>query len=334
MEIIVLTIIFCFYIVYNEIHKRKIKNEKKEFSIPKDFYDNLKETFQFINYSLELIKQKQENINKLYIKMLELKKFIEENSNQKTKKIKKIKTKQESEQNSKVNINGNLKINSDNEDSNLFIEKLLKEAKEDTIELSFLEKKKKYSNENLDYSTTKNIKKENFFEKLGSIFRKTFQLPEIPLPEVVDIEEKKTNNIEEFESNSLNPISLEEYEKKIVQEQFKSKESDKNISSKQEEKIHQKTEEIVLPRGLDREEEKQNPPLESINKEEDPKEILLKESRKLFLELKSKEERIKFINKLIEIGFTEDDIHQITDLPMGEIILISKLKQKNNKKNI
>jgi len=86
MEFIILTIIFCFYVLYNEIHKRRIKNEKKEFKIPKEFYENLKDTINYIDYSLELIKQKQENINKVYIKLMELKKDLEDTQNKKRSK--------------------------------------------------------------------------------------------------------------------------------------------------------------------------------------------------------------------------------------------------------
>jgi len=90
MEFIVLTIIFCFYVLYNEIHKRRIKNEKKEFKIPKEFYENLKDTINYIDYSLELIKQKQENINKVYIKLMELKKDLEDTQNKKRSKKKRL----------------------------------------------------------------------------------------------------------------------------------------------------------------------------------------------------------------------------------------------------
>jgi len=86
MEFIILTIIFCFYVLYNEIHKRRIKNEKKEFKIPKEFYENLKDTINYIDYSLELIKQKQENINKVYIKLMELKKDLEDKQTKKRSK--------------------------------------------------------------------------------------------------------------------------------------------------------------------------------------------------------------------------------------------------------
>jgi len=291
MEFIVLTIIFCFYVLYNEIHKRRIKNEKKEFKIPKEFYENLKDAINYIDYSLELIKQKQENINKVYIKMMELKKDLEDKQNKKrskktitTNNNHKVDSKIPSEQKSE-NPEEELQTNSS------FLTKILDNLEEDKIDFSF--QKEKPMNSPI-LSNTNQQKNQTFIQQIGSFFRKTFNLPEIPV--TIPIETRIETTTQDKSNSTQKPITLEEFEK--------------NITST----------------------EKENPPQQrSIKETINPKEVLIQETKKLFLELRTQEEKVKFVHKLFDLGFTEDEIHLITELPNAEILLISKLKPKKEK---
>ena len=291
MEFIILTIIFCFYVLYNEIHKRRIKNEKKEFKIPKEFYENLKDTINYIDYSLELIKQKQENINKVYIKMMELKKDLEDKQNKKrskktitTNNNHKVDSKIPSEQKSE-NPEEELQTNSS------FLTKILDNLEEDKIDFSF-QKEKPMSSPILSNPNHKH--NQTFFQQIGSFFRKTFNLPEIPV--TIPIETRIETTTQDKSNSTQKPITLEEFEK--------------NITST----------------------EKENPPQQrSIKETINPKEVLIQETKKLFLELRTQEEKVKFVHKLFDLGFTEDEIYLITELPSAEILLISKLKSKKEK---
>ncbi|GIX43010.1 MAG: hypothetical protein KatS3mg129_2743 [Leptospiraceae bacterium] len=311
MEFIILTIIFCFYVLYNEIHKRKIKNQKKEFKIPKEFYENLKDTIQYIDYTLESIKQKQENINKIYIKLLELKKELEEKQlpKKRTKKTKKNDLKKDKEEVVSNFEDQSFKSIKTTENSS-FIEKILEEIEEDKIEFSFREKEKvsqkieKPVKEALNNNT-------NFVQKLGSLFRRVLNIPDIPITLPSNEEINLAINAEK------KPISLEEFELNIQTTQIK-KETDNDLKNKTEQSSINEKNSIQFNQTYK----------DSSKNAIDPKEILLKESKKLFLELKTKEEKIKFINKLIDLGFNEDEIHYITDMPPAEILLISKLRYK------
>ena len=293
MEFIILTIIFCFYVLYNEIHKRRIKNEKKEFKIPKEFYENLKDAINYIDYSLELIKQKQENINKVYIKLMELKKDLED------KQTKKRSKKTITTNNHKVDPKIPLEQKSENSEEELeinssFLTKILDNLEEDKIDFSFQKEKPMISP---TLSNSNYQKNQTFIQQIGSFFRKTFNLPEIPvtIPIATTTEPITLDKIEK-PTSTQKPITLEEFEK--------------NITSKEKEEPTQQR---------------------SIKETINPKDVLIQETKKLFLELRTQEEKVKFVHKLFELGFTEDEIYLITELPNAEILLISKLKSKKEK---
>jgi hypothetical protein len=315
MEVIILTIILCFYILYNEIHKRKIKNEKKEYTIPENFYNNLKEFIHLMDYTLESIKQKQENINKIYIKLQELKQELDQKKNNTKKSKKSVKINHNETQQTKNEIQD--QESEDNVQSS-FINKILEEIDNDKIEFSFRNENNnnKIKSDDLLFLKNQNIdeSQKSVFQKMGIMFRKFFNIPEIPLNVAFKNENAQSKNIISSQER-IKPISLEEYEYQL------NSSSSQNLSQTKEWKNKN-----TLNEG---ESELENQTMNIYqNQNINPKEILINESKKLFAEIKTKEEKIRFINKLIDFGFSEEEITEITNLPKGEILLIYKLKTK------
>lgn len=329
MEILILTIFFIFYILYNEIHKLKLKNEKKEFQIPRTFYENLKDTIQYIDYSLEATKQKQENINKIYLKILEIKKQLDEIQNTKSKRVSKktMKHKEISEVNPKIKKEP---VSQTSDTENSFIEKLLQDSGNDKIEFSFQKEYDESVNSVNSESKTINSNQYTVFERIGKFFRKTLQIPEIPVTEIYQKDkETKENGSKEI---LITPITLEDYEKQIKTDITTSEESTQKIESSN--KIIQDNNNQHEPAILEN-----NKNIDQIqNKQmdrDDAREIVILETKKIYSEITNKEKQLQFIKKLIEIGFTNDEIHQITEVPLAEIILIAKIqKRKGNEFNV
>lgn len=325
MEIFILTCFLIFYILYNELHKLKIKNQKKEFQIPRTFYENLKDTIQYIDYTLESIKQKQENINKIYLKMLELKREFEEIQKTRTKKVPKKTIKNKDIPNPATN-------NELNQDApkveNTYIEKLLQDSETDKIEFSFQREKKENS---LNYVFKPvNSTQSHILEKIGKFFRKTFQLPEIPIT-ISKNEEKESKEKINLELKNK-PISLEDYEKQLLKENSNKKESYQNGETTKSDTILQKEIDSNLDSTVQTHNSKK-----SVNQEidrEEARKIVILETKKIYSEITNKDKQWQFIKKLIEIGFTKDEIHQITKIPISEIMLIEKIqKRKGNELN-
>lgn len=127
MDSFILLIFIALYIFYTEIRIRNIKKQKTKIYVPKELFENLKDTFQYINTSIEMIKEKQENINNLYIKIMELKKEIENWDSIKNKKRNKTKTVKSdiTQQNHPIKENINQKVNQ--------VEQEIKEINQETI---------------------------------------------------------------------------------------------------------------------------------------------------------------------------------------------------------
>ncbi len=328
MEILVFTFLLIFYVIYNEIHKLKIKNEKKEFQIPKTFYENLKDTIQYIDYSLEVTKQKQENINKIYLKILEIKKELDEMKNTKEKKTsrKTLKNKEIP----KIPSTKESEFFSEKSEDDSFIEKLLQDSDKDKVEFSFQKENvvEQNSIKNLKNNevTTINSKEKNIFEKIGSFIRKTLQIPEIPMTssnqEELSDEKQKLQTIKA-------PITLEDYEKQLRTQNSKDVEIDKNNSQSQNQFIQ----DMKINPSVIEEDNKENVKKVQID-EEEARKIVILETKKIYSEITNKEKQLQFIKKLIEIGFTNDEIHQITNVPIAEIMLIEKIqKRRGNELN-
>lgn len=315
MDSVILLIFIALYIFYTEIRIRNIKKQKTKIYVPKELFENLKDTFQYINTSIEMIKEKQENINNLYIKIMELKKEIENWDSIKNKKRNKTKTVKNdiTQQNHPIKENINQKVNQVEQEiqeinQETIWEKLVEETNQDKIDFSFLSKihQNKEEKEPLLSSSQQEIKS-NFLRKMGITFRKIFNLPEIPTytTRQKDFYFKQQNqNIDSLGINTSNMISLEEYQKRLKQSESQSEEI-----SNQEANIPK--EEVTIKSNV-----------------ENPKQILIQEAKKIFSEIQQKEEKLKMIRKLIEIGFTEEEIHQITNLTNAELSLIIKFRKK------
>lgn len=312
MDFIILVIFFVLYVVYTEIRIRNIKKQKTKIYVPKELFENLKDTFQYINTTLEMIKEKQENISKLYLKIMDLKKELEQ------KEVKKNKKKANQALNEEK-IEKELKIdNNQTEQEEKIWEKLLEETHKDKIEFSFVNNDQKRE-DNSTYKENLSKDKSNLLKKMGIAFRKLFNIPEIqisyPLHKDFHFKQRSSNN-ENYknylEKENLvsfsNIIPLEEYQKQLNNQNSQEKESTEKKEVKENDSFQQN--------HIDR------------NPEQDPKQILIKEAKKLFTELQSKEEKFKLIQKLTEIGFTEEELFQITNLSINEINLILKLKKK------
>ncbi|MCS7204496.1 MAG: hypothetical protein NZ853_02235 [Leptospiraceae bacterium] len=322
MEIYIITA-FVIYVLYNEIHKRIIKNTQKEFTIPKTLYDNLKDTIQYVNYTLEAVKQKHENIHKVYLKILEVKQKIDEWEQQnQSKKRRKRQEVQEVIEEKPINPeNQQIQNFSFHEDTKqeenkqqAFFERLIEESnQQDKIDFSF-RKTTQFSHQNQQEMMELRNSKKSLFEKIGGFARRVLNLPEIPIPSPIPSKE-------EIQSNKQNEIlTIEEYEKRHHIH---------NITN-----IHQKQKEINLSNSFEHAQIKEITQSEKkiVNQQpetKDPKEIIILEAKKLFSEKKQKDEQIKFIKKLLEIGFLEEEIQKITNFPISEIQLISKFKEKN-----
>ncbi|MFN3605466.1 MAG: hypothetical protein ACK4UJ_12230 [Leptonema sp. (in: bacteria)] len=293
MDFIIVLVFLFLYVIYTELRIRNIKKQKTKIYVPKELFENLKDTFQYINISLETIKEKQESIGNLYLKIMEIKKEIE-TWESKTKKKEKPKPNPNKDQLQEVR--------QETIEKDPFLqqeqmwEKLLKETNSDTVSFSFLGdlgvSKKEHS---ANSSHKENEKQElNLLEKFGATFRKFLKIPEI---QPANYSIQKDFNFEN-QITETNPkiIPLQEYQERLNQENQKlTKEKNSNYT---------------------------------LENQGNPKQILIEEAKKIFSEIKQKEEKIVLIKKLLEIGFSEEEIHQITNLSNAELSLIVKLKKK------
>ncbi len=306
MEVVILLIFIIFYILYTEIRIRNIKKQKTKIYVPKELFENLKDTFQYINTSLEMIKEKQENINKIYLKIMDIKKEIENWEAIRNKKRNKTKTLKKNEVIESNNENKINKVQNEIKQNNQekIWEELAEETNQDRIDFSFISNKNQNKDKDFILHST-NESKSNFLTKMGMMFRKIFNLPEIPVStlKLKDFYFNQQNqDIKTSELNTSSMISLEEYQKKLDLSQSNTQ----IVSEKKEDNLKElRTTEI-----------------------DNPKQILIQEAKKIFSEIQQKEEKIKMIKKLIEIGFTEEEIQEITDLTNAELSLIIKFKKK------
>lgn len=310
MDFIILVIFFILYVLYTEVRIRNIKKQKTKIYVPKELFENLKDTFQYINTALETIKEKQENISKLYLKIMDLKKELEEKEfkkNKKKAKIQPLEDKQIEE----------IENNTDpTEQEEKIWQKLVEETNKDKLEFSFYNNDQRRSEENKTvYKEDQNKDRSSLLKKIGVVFRKLFNIPEIQISSSLqkDFHFKQQSSMNENHKNDLekenlisfsNIMPLEEYQKQLDYQNSQNKNLIKESEKKENNSIDQKR----------------------IN--DNPKQILIEEAKKLFAELQSKEEKFKLIRKLTEIGFTEEELFQITNLSINEISLILKLNKK------
>ncbi len=309
MEVVILLIFIIFYILYTEIRIRNIKKQKTKIYVPKELFENLKDTFQYINTSLEMIKEKQENINKIYLKIMDIKKEIENWEAIRNKKRNKTKTLKKNEVIESNNENKINKVQNEIKQNNQekIWEELAEETNQDRIDFSFISNKNQNKDKDFILHST-NESKSNFLTKMGMMFRKIFNLPEIPVStlKLKDFYFNQQNqDIKTSELNTSSMISLEEYQKKLD--------------------LSQSNTQIVSEKKEDNLKELRTTETTEID---NPKQILIQEAKKIFSEIQQKEEKIKMIKKLIEIGFTEEEIQEITDLTNAELSLIIKFKKK------